>query len=52
MSTVVIGGGDGARSAIEALETASLGMTNEQREDAETLLKQFTADAQARCEGC
>lgn len=38
MSTVVIGGGDHARSAIGKLEQASLTMTQEQRDTSETYL--------------
>jgi hypothetical protein len=38
MSTVIIGGGDGVRSAVSDVEAASLGWTQAQRDAAEALL--------------
>lgn len=39
MSTVIIGGGDHVRSAVSDIENASLGWSQQQRDDAETLFK-------------
>jgi hypothetical protein len=38
MSTVIIGGGDNIRANLAEVETASLGWTQQQRDDAEALL--------------
>jgi hypothetical protein len=52
MSTVIIGGGGDARAAIDALEAASLSMTQPQRDEAELRLKVFSSDTMAFAEAC
>ena len=52
MSTVVIGGGDKARAAIEQLETESIAWTTERRDAAEALLSTLCNDVASLCTGC
>lgn len=50
MTTVIIGGGERARSAITDLENASVGMSQADRDAAEAYLAAFASCIKARCE--
>lgn len=50
MTTVIIGGGEKARNAVTQLETASLSMSQTDRDAAEAFFDGFAACIKARCE--
>lgn len=51
MSTPIIGGGDNVRSAVSDVENASLGWTQQQRDDAEALFIAYATSLKAVADG-
>jgi hypothetical protein len=51
MSVIIIGGGDGVRSAVTDIENASIGWTQAKRDAAEALLAQCATCLKAVADG-
>jgi hypothetical protein len=51
MSVIIIGGGDNVRNAVSDVENASLGWTQQQRDDAEALLLQLASVLKSVADG-